>query len=41
MPADIKHGLDMGASAYLTKPVAYIDLKEAVEQTIRLAAVRP
>ena len=37
MPADIKFGLDMGASVYLTKPVAYMDLKEAVEQSIRMA----
>lgn len=35
MPSDIKHGLDAGASVYLTKPVAFMDLKAAVENTIR------
>lgn len=34
MPADIKVGLDAGASVYLTKPVAFMDLKAAVEQVI-------
>ena len=32
MPADIKVGMDAGASAYLTKPVGFMDLKRAVEQ---------
>ena len=32
MPADIKTGLDAGASVYLTKPVGFLDLKEAVEK---------
>lgn len=35
LPSDIKHGLDAGASIYLTKPVAFLDLKEAVENAIR------
>lgn len=35
MPADIKVGMDAGASVYLTKPVAYMDLKAAVEQAIQ------
>ena len=35
--SDIKHGLDAGASVYLTKPVAFMDLKAAVENTIRSA----
>lgn len=34
MPSDIKIGLDAGASAYLTKPVGYLDLKEAVEKVL-------
>lgn len=32
MPADIKVGMDAGASIYLTKPVRYQDLKQAVER---------
>ena len=35
LPTDIKVGLEAGATVYLTKPVAYLDLKEAVEQAIR------
>jgi len=31
MPADIKTGLEAGASTYLTKPVGFLELKEAVE----------
>ena len=34
MPTDIKDGLDAGASVYLTKPVSYNDLKNAVDQVI-------
>jgi DNA-binding response OmpR family regulator len=34
MPTDIKTGLDAGASVYLTKPVGYLDLKEAVEKVL-------
>lgn len=34
MPADIKTGLEAGASVYLTKPVGYLDLKEAVERAL-------
>jgi len=34
MPADIKNGMEAGASTYLTKPVGFLELKEAVEQTI-------
>ncbi len=34
MPADIKVGLDAGASVYLTKPVGFLDLKQAVEKAI-------
>ena len=32
LPADIKTGLEAGASIYLTKPVGYLDLKKAVEK---------
>jgi two-component system OmpR family response regulator len=38
MPADVKYGLDAGASIYLTKPVAFLDLKAAVENAIRASA---
>ena len=31
---DIRIGLEAGASAYLTKPVSYLDLKEAVEKVL-------
>lgn len=34
MPADIKTGLEAGASVYLTKPVGFLDLKEAVEKVL-------
>jgi CheY-like chemotaxis protein len=34
MPTDIKNGMEAGASTYLTKPVGFLDLKEAVERAI-------
>ena len=34
LPADIKTGLEAGASIYLTKPVDYLDLKQAVEKVL-------
>jgi CheY-like chemotaxis protein len=34
MPSDIKTGLDAGASVYLTKPVGFLDLKEAVDRVV-------
>jgi CheY-like chemotaxis protein len=34
MPADIKIGMDAGASIYLTKPVGFLELKEAVERVL-------
>ena len=34
LPADIKTGLDAGAAVYLTKPVGYLDLKDAVERVL-------
>ena len=30
MPTDIKNGMEAGASIYLTKPVGFQELKEAV-----------
>lgn len=35
-PADIRAGLDAGASVYLTKPVAYMDLKAAVDRLVQV-----
>ena len=32
--ADICNGEDAGASVYLTKPVSYLDLKDAVEKAL-------
>jgi CheY-like chemotaxis protein len=34
MPADIKIGMEAGASMYLTKPVGFLELKEAVERAL-------
>ncbi len=34
-PADIRAGLAAGASIYLTKPVAYMDLKNAVDRLVQ------
>ena len=34
MPADIKNGMEAGASMYLTKPVGFLELKNAVERAI-------
>lgn len=31
LPSDIRAGLDAGASIYLTKPVGYLELKQALE----------
>lgn len=33
-PSDVKDGLDAGASIYLTKPVAFLDLIKAIEKTL-------
>jgi DNA-binding response OmpR family regulator len=35
MPSDVRTGLEAGASAYLTKPVGYIDLKNAVDSVMQ------
>jgi DNA-binding response OmpR family regulator len=37
MPGDIKTGIEAGASMYLTKPVGFQDLKQAVEQVLHIA----
>jgi CheY-like chemotaxis protein len=34
MPADIKHGMEAGASMYLTKPVGFTELREAIERVL-------
>lgn len=34
MPTDIKNGMEAGASTYLTKPVGYLELKDAVERIL-------
>ncbi len=34
LPSDLRRGMEAGAACYLTKPVAFIDLKQAVEQAI-------
>ena len=34
MPADIRSGIEAGASTYLTKPVGFLELKEAVERAL-------
>jgi DNA-binding response OmpR family regulator len=33
-PEDIQEGMDAGAAVYLTKPVAYKDLKAAVQNAV-------
>ena len=33
-PTDIKTGMDAGASTYLTKPVGFLELKEAVSRAL-------
>ncbi len=39
LPSDIKEGLDAGASVYLTKPVAYQTLNEAVRDAVQSAEI--
>ena len=34
MPADIRHGMEAGAFTYLTKPVGFLELKDAVERAV-------
>ena len=40
LASDIKDGLDAGASVYLTKPVTYQDLNEAVGKAMKAAETR-
>ncbi|MFZ6031665.1 MAG: response regulator transcription factor [Chloroflexota bacterium] len=35
LPSDIRTGLDAGATMYLTKPVAFMDLRKAVEDVLK------
>ena len=35
LPSDVREGLDAGASIYLTKPVGFADLKNAVERALK------
>lgn len=35
LPSDIKTGLDAGAAYYLTKPVAFADLKKAIAGVLK------
>ncbi|NLG72552.1 MAG: response regulator [Chloroflexi bacterium] len=39
LPSDVRYGLELGASVYLTKPVSYTDLKDAVEEVIKRSTV--
>jgi len=39
MPSDIRIGMEAGASVYLTKPVGYLELKQAVDHLTRPANV--
>ena len=34
MPADIKIGMEAGASTYLTKPIGFLELKNAVDRAL-------
>jgi DNA-binding response OmpR family regulator len=36
MPSDIRTGMEAGASIYLTKPVGFLDLKQAVESALAM-----
>jgi two-component system, OmpR family, phosphate regulon response regulator PhoB len=37
MPVDIKSGMEAGAFTYLTKPVGFLELKEAVERAMGIS----
>ena len=39
MPSDIQTGMDAGASLYLTKPVGFLDLKQAIEKVLAPANI--
>lgn len=34
LPSDVKTGIEAGATAYLTKPVSYLDLKQTIEKAL-------
>lgn len=34
LPSDIKTGIEAGATAYLTKPVSYLDLTQTIEKAL-------
>ena len=40
MPADIKLGMEAGAFIYLTKPVGFVELKEAIERALGGSSTR-
>jgi DNA-binding response OmpR family regulator len=35
LPNDVRSGLEAGASAYLTKPVSFVELKKTVEEVLK------
>lgn len=35
LPSDVRSGLKAGASVYLTKPVSFVELREAVESVVQ------
>ncbi|MBW8011873.1 MAG: response regulator [Chloroflexi bacterium] len=37
LPSDIKDGFEAGATEYLSKPVSYLDLKKALEDSFQAA----
>ncbi len=40
MPSDIRTGLEAGATFYLTKPVAFLELRQAVESALMTTAMQ-
>ena len=38
LPDEIHEGLKAGANAYLTKPVAFTDLKKTIEEVVQISA---
>jgi putative two-component system response regulator len=40
LPSDIRTGLDAGATMYLTKPVAFMELRKAVESALSAPTLR-
>ena len=37
LPAEIQQGINAGADEYLTKPVAFTDLKQAIENVVSIS----